>query len=413
MMTYKKDTKTKKHIILADDEGPLRRSIKLILRQSGYKVTALADGQMALKTILDLQHTTEAADLLITDLQMGGLNGIDLIDSVRKNNVQLPILVLTGYGNKDTVVQLLRKGCSEYLDKPLDPNDLLRRVEKILQQHQQRENEIRQVAIQEEKNRESLNSDLESYRQTFRHLADQVASQAVNYQELIHLVPSAYNVRVVYHNRPFTEQGGAFIDIANTPSGCDLFMANVTGNDLDATYYNLLMKAFFQENCRTGYHGHSFFDLLNKQLRQCGLDDRRTSALFARINLRTMSVDLISAGHPAPIKIRRGIPVPSRMTVHGDPLGIQDNIAFENRSFIITPSDRIILFSEGLLNSVTQNPAQLAPGDYLETLINRTVNSTLQEQVDAVWNEVLENCHQDPKQNLLLAGLEMPEKPMN
>ncbi len=410
MTTYKKDAKTKKHIILADDEGPLRRSIKLILRQAGYKVTALADGQMALKTILDLQHTTESADLLITDLQMGGLNGIDLIDEVHKNNVQVPILVLTGYGNKDTVVQLLRKGCSEYLDKPLDPNDLLRRVEKILQQHQQHENEIQQVAIQQEKNRESLNSDLDSYREKFKYLADQVASRAINYTDLIHLAPASYNVRVAYHNRPFTEQGGAFIDIANTPSGCDLFMANVTGHDLDASYYNILMKAFFQENCRTGYHGHSFFELLNKQLRECGLDDRKTSALFSRINLRSMSMELISAGHPAPIKIRQSIPVPSPMIVHGDPLGIHDDIAFENRSFMMTPGDRIFLFSEGVLNAVIPFSAKNTPNDYLEAMISQSVRYSLQDQVDWIWNETLENCHQEPHQNLLLVGLEIPEK---
>lgn len=118
----------KKHILIADDELNMLQSLEFILEVAGYKVTAVQDGREALEKIIALKDSSEAIQLLITDIQMPELSGIELIDTLKRLNIDLPVFVITAYGNKELREELKRKGCFEFLDKPFDDEQLVERV---------------------------------------------------------------------------------------------------------------------------------------------------------------------------------------------------------------------------------------------------------------------------------------------
>ncbi len=121
----------KKHILLAEDEEQTRKTFCAILERAGYQVTAVADGRAALKEIITAHKGEEAFDLLITDIKMAGLDGLQLADQIGKLKMQVPMLAITGYGNKELVIELMRKGCLEYIEKPFEAVELLQRVAAI------------------------------------------------------------------------------------------------------------------------------------------------------------------------------------------------------------------------------------------------------------------------------------------
>ncbi len=123
---------TSKHILVAGDEGNMRRTLSLILRQAGYRASKAKDGYEALKIITDSKNVTESVDLLVTDIQISGLTVMELIVELDRLNIPLPVLVTTGHGHGG--VGLKRKDCVEFIEKPFSAEDLLGQVSRLFEE---------------------------------------------------------------------------------------------------------------------------------------------------------------------------------------------------------------------------------------------------------------------------------------
>ncbi len=123
----------KRHILVADDELNMLRSLEFILEVGGYKVTGVKNGQEALDKILNANNSESPIELVITDIQMPGLNGLELIDELFRLRIDIPVFVITAYGSRDLTRTLRNKGNIEYIDKPIDDEDLLKRIHMLLE----------------------------------------------------------------------------------------------------------------------------------------------------------------------------------------------------------------------------------------------------------------------------------------
>lgn len=120
-----------KKIIIADDDTSIHLALTYFLNEAGYKVLAVGDGQSAFDAILKERETAEPYDLLISDIEMPELSGLELIDKLNEEDIFLPVLVITGFGDKNTVAQLGQRGCNDYLDKPVKEKELINCIESI------------------------------------------------------------------------------------------------------------------------------------------------------------------------------------------------------------------------------------------------------------------------------------------
>ena len=125
----------KYRIIVAEDEKHTRRALLLILGKAGYRVTTIENGKKALQKILDNNEPFKKYDLLITDVQMPELSGVELIQELEKQNINIPVLIITGYDDKREYVHDVEKICVECIEKPFEPQDLLELVNYILQRY--------------------------------------------------------------------------------------------------------------------------------------------------------------------------------------------------------------------------------------------------------------------------------------
>lgn len=102
-------------ILVADDEPNARRVLEILLRKLGCDVVSAADGQQALAM---LQKTT--IDLLITDLNMPEMNGLELLAAIRNEGLNLPVIVVTAYGTVENAVTAMKQGAFDFIIRPLD-----------------------------------------------------------------------------------------------------------------------------------------------------------------------------------------------------------------------------------------------------------------------------------------------------
>ena len=132
-VTVYMENMAKEHILVVDDEQNMRNTLVFILETANYYVTTAAEGRSALEEILAAREGDRPVDLLITDMRLPGLTGLQLIDELNYLKIKIPVLVITAYGDRALLLELERTGCADYLDKPFDYKELVRRVDSLME----------------------------------------------------------------------------------------------------------------------------------------------------------------------------------------------------------------------------------------------------------------------------------------
>ncbi len=118
-------------VLIVEDDAATRRLYKFLLSNGGYLVLEAEDGMAAVE-VLQRHH----CDLVITDMNMPRMDGLDLIRAIRKDFGDIHIILITAFGTPDTQKQAMRLGANDYLAKPFDFDELERRVRAYFQNRQ-------------------------------------------------------------------------------------------------------------------------------------------------------------------------------------------------------------------------------------------------------------------------------------
>lgn len=124
-------TRTRKHILLVDDEMGFLFTASLFLRRAGYRVKVAENGREALTMFLEAHRGDEPFDLLVTDIRMPGMSGSELIDAIRLSAIPVPIFAITSYLNAELASELKSKGCETVIEKPFQPQELTDHISAI------------------------------------------------------------------------------------------------------------------------------------------------------------------------------------------------------------------------------------------------------------------------------------------
>jgi len=114
-------------ILVVDDEKNVRVLFERILAKEGYEVECAASGSEAIDKLAN-----NSFDLVVTDLKMEGIDGLDLIRKGKKTNQAIPFILISGYGTAQTAVSAAQEGADVYLMKPIDMKDLKLAVKRAL-----------------------------------------------------------------------------------------------------------------------------------------------------------------------------------------------------------------------------------------------------------------------------------------
>src|SRR5271165_3336123 len=121
-------------ILIIEDEAKMRRLLELDLGDDGFKTLSAGDAETGLKLLRE-----EAVDLVVTDLKLPGMGGLDLLQAVKQWNAAMPVIVMTAYGSVETAVEAMKNGASDYVLKPFSLAEMRMVVSKELDVQQLRQ----------------------------------------------------------------------------------------------------------------------------------------------------------------------------------------------------------------------------------------------------------------------------------
>jgi len=116
-----------KSVLVVDDEQNSREGLSKILTKEGYSVHTADNGKKAL-----LEAENNRFDLIITDLRMPEMDGIEVLEKLRKKNKDIGVVIVTAYGEVNSYLKAMNLGAFEYLNKPIHLEELRRVINKAL-----------------------------------------------------------------------------------------------------------------------------------------------------------------------------------------------------------------------------------------------------------------------------------------
>src|SRR5512132_706322 len=125
-------------VLVVDDEANLRKVLAAMLRRDGYDVTVAPDGEVGLAEI-----NKNGADVVVTDLVMPKLGGMELLKAVNAGHPDVPVIIITAHGTVDSAVEAIKAGAFDYITKPFDQAELSTVIRKAVRTHAAAEKAVR------------------------------------------------------------------------------------------------------------------------------------------------------------------------------------------------------------------------------------------------------------------------------
>ena len=122
-----------KRILVVDDEPVILKSLQVNLRREGYDVDTAESGNVAMDKLANNDY-----DILLTDLMMEGMSGLELMAAAKEQTPRLEVIILTGYGDLRSAVEALRLGAADYLLKPCNNEELFLRISNCMEKREMR-----------------------------------------------------------------------------------------------------------------------------------------------------------------------------------------------------------------------------------------------------------------------------------
>lgn len=127
----------KKSILVVDDEVNIRRILSAFLEKEGYQVFIAGNGREGLRCFKE-----NSPNLVITDLKMPGMDGLELLSEIMKFGTRIPVIMITAYGTVETAVSAMKKGAYDFILKPFDMEEIKRVVKKALNVQEENAKEV-------------------------------------------------------------------------------------------------------------------------------------------------------------------------------------------------------------------------------------------------------------------------------
>lgn len=117
----------KKRVLIIEDDEEMRALLRDVIEEDGYKTDSVNNGSEAFRKLVK-----ESFDLIITDIRMPGLTGLDILPGMKKLHPEAPIIIITAFGSEEVQRKALERGATVYLEKPLRFHELRTLIREII-----------------------------------------------------------------------------------------------------------------------------------------------------------------------------------------------------------------------------------------------------------------------------------------
>ncbi|OQX87957.1 hypothetical protein B6D60_02870 [candidate division KSB1 bacterium 4484_87] len=366
-------------ILLVDDDKNILYLLSEALKREYDDLTMALGGEKAL-TILQEKDF----DLVISDLQMPRVDGIEILRATKEKNPETEVLIVTGYGSVRTAVNAMKSGAFDYLSKPIDVEELRLKVAQALKHRELKilsEQQQREIAEFNEMIQRDLN------------LAEQV------HKSLIPESMRIENIDIGIKYQPMISLGGDFADIYyDQKRYLFITLIDVTGHGISASLLvNRIcteVRRLVREELDPGEILHHLNDFIIEVFDSMGMF---LTAIVLKIDLRDLTVTYAGSAHPDLIildgQTNRARRFPSQNMIVGFEKTNAEN--FKQEKINIRAGDRIFLYTDGLIEAEDDERNQLGMNGLIYLLqglqdkeMSHFVNEITQKLENLAYNQV-------------------------
>ncbi|HEP9234435.1 TPA: SpoIIE family protein phosphatase [Pseudomonas aeruginosa] len=338
-------------LLIIDDDEVVRESLAAYLEDSNFKVLQALNGLQGLQIF-----ESEQPDLVICDLRMPQIDGLELIRRIRQTASETPIIVLSGAGVMSDAVEALRLGAADYLIKPLE--DLAVLEHSVLEHSVRRALDRAYLRVENQRYRDKLEAANRELQASLNLLQeDQNAGRQVQMNMLPVTPWSIEGLEFSHRIIPSLYLSGDFVDYFRVDERrVAFYLADVSGHGASSAFVTVLLKfmttRLLYESRRNGtlpeFKPSEVLAHINRGLINTKLG-KHVTMLGGVIDLEKNSLTYSIGGHlPLPVLFVEG--QASYLEGRGLPVGLFDDATYDDRVMELPPSFSLSLFSDGILD---------------------------------------------------------------
>lgn len=361
------------NILVVDDEKSITYLLSEVLKKDGHMVKTLSDGKLVADTV-----EKDEFHLVISDLHMKQVGGIDVLKAVKNNDENTEVLILTGHGTISTAVEAMKLGAFEFLTKPIDMEEFRLKVKKAL--------ERRSFRLQIEKQRREIEEQQEIIRKDLR-LAEHVQKS---------LVPKELrnsHIDVVVKHMPMIGVGGDFADVYyDGDEKVYLTLIDVTGHGITAALLVNRICSEIRNLVREQKEPKFILNSVNDFI----FDAFQGMAMFLTmfsgvLNLRKGSFTYAGSAHPAVILWKSQENKFTKLESQNIIIGYEKRSASKFKQDVIKvgPEDKLIMYTDGIIEAEDARGRQLGINGFIN-FFKSSIFLSVDETIESIINGIYE-----------------------
>jgi phosphoserine phosphatase RsbU/P len=314
-------------VLIADDQKNIVEALQLLLKSNGFLTEAVTHPSRVLLAVESGEFDAVLIDLNYTRDTTSGAEGLDLLSQIRSVNKLLPVVVLTGWGSLDLAVDAMRRGASDFVQKPWENLQLLQKLR----------DQISRAGAERRAQRQS-DDELQEAREIQQKLLPKKLPEVTDYD----LAATTQPLRFV---------GGDYYDVVRTgPEETLLCIADVAGKGLTAALLMSSLQATLKPLIGQGLAPRELCQRLNRILCDLTPEGKFISFFVGLLSSRDHRLTYCNAGHNPPLLVRAD-GQSTELNAAGAVLGQFPDWRYEQSSVQIASGDRLLIFTDGLVEA--------------------------------------------------------------
>lgn len=359
-------------ILVVDDNEMNRDMLSRRLSRIGHNVQMAPDGESALVLI-----EREPFDVVLLDVMMPGIDGFQVLERIRaqRSPTQLPVIMATAKDQSGDIVQALQMGANDYVTKPLDFPVVQARVQTQISLKRS----VEQI-VALERDVAQKNERLQAANARMRRELE--AAARIQQSLLPTETPWVPGARFAWAYRPCQELAGDILNVFRLDdSHVGLYLLDVSGHGVAAALLSVTLSRLLTPSVDGGSPLRrrladgsrieiaapaEVVEVLNRQFPMDLENGQYFTLVYGVYNWRTGELSYVRAGHPPPLRVRRTGDA-TRLDVPGTPVGMFEDMRYEEARLMLEPGDRVYIFSDGLSEAMDARREQFGEERILES----------------------------------------------
>jgi sigma-B regulation protein RsbU (phosphoserine phosphatase) len=381
-------------VLVIDDEQTIIENLKFVLELEDFEVMSSVSAIEGLKLF---KENKDDIDVVITDMRMPRISGIEIISEVKKLMPEMCVIVLTGHGDMENAIQAMKEGAFEYLKKPINADELM-------------------ISIVKARNKKNLtlenarmHSELMEQNIYLKNLTE--ASEKILLKLMPGDLPNNKYCNFAAKFRSSDEVGGDMYDSFDIGDYICSYVFDVSSHGILAAVIAVLLKGFF-ENMRYNFlHNKDFEVNFPKIISELNIEFLENSAQYTFASLyisflekSTKKLYYVSAGHPTQFMFNKtGDIIPMKST--GTLLGAFKEATYKLAELNLKKGDKILMYTDGVTEVAKDNILYGENG--IINFIKKNNKKNIKETVNLLMDDITSYSSYQFHDDITILGIEV------